>query len=390
MARNKLSETRVKAIEAPGIYGDGDGLWLRVQKRGSKNWIFIYKRQGRRTEIGLGGYGQGTAPVSLALAREKAEAIRDQLARGIDPLAARKPARTITFEDCMEALLDVKKAEWRNDKHAAQWRMTLREYAKPLHQLPIADITVGDVEACLLPHWTERPETADRLRSRIQAVIDYAIAREWRTAGNPARWKGLLEKVMPKRLKLTRGHHIALPYKAAPATMARLRKSKGVAARAVEFLVLTAARSGEIRGAKWQEIDFDEKLWRIPADRMKGGVEHDVPLVGAAIAVLREMRDRSTGDFVFGGERDGSAISDTAMTKALRRAAGDDTVTIHGFRSTFRDWTGDCTSFPREIAEAALSHQVGSAVERSYRRGTALAKRRKLMEAWSKYCESAQ
>ena len=190
MARHKLSESNLKRLDKPGIYSDGDGLFIRVRKGGSRQWFFIYKRAGKRTEIGLGGYGQGTAPVSLALAREKADAIRDKLARGLDPREERKPARVITFDDCMEGLLKAKADDWTNDKHRAQWEMTLREYAKPLHDLPVAEIAMGDVKECLLPHWQERPETADRLRSRIMAVIDYAIAHEWRTAGNPARWRG--------------------------------------------------------------------------------------------------------------------------------------------------------------------------------------------------------
>ena len=230
MARNKLSESKVRSLTDPGLVGDGDGLWLRVQKpRGdaapSKNWIFIYRRGDQRVEMGLGGYGNGTAPVSLALAREKAEAIRGVLARGGDPRADRRPLKAKTFKDCMEDLISAKASEWTNPKHADQWKMTLREYAQPLHEMPVADIVMGDVKDCLLPHWKERPETANRLRSRIQAVIDYAIAHEWRTAGNPARWNGLLDKVMPARKKLQRGHHAALAYKDAPAFAKALRES---------------------------------------------------------------------------------------------------------------------------------------------------------------------
>lgn len=390
MARHKLSESKVKRLDKPGIYSDGDGLYLRVRKGGSKQWLFIYRRGKTRTEIGLGGYGQGTAPVSLALAREKADAIRDKLARGLDPRADTKRARVITFKHCMEGLLKAKAKDWTNDKHRAQWEMTLREYARPLHDLPVAEIAMGDVKDCLMPHWSERPETADRLRSRIMAVIDYAIAHEWRTAGNPARWKGLLDKVMPKRQRLTRGHHAALAYEQAPAMMAKLRQSSGTAARAVEFLTLTAARSGEARFAVFNEIDVKARTWTVPAERMKAGREHVVPLTGRSLAIVEAMRQRATGDLIFGGGVEGRPISSTAMMKALRLASPDKAATLHGLRSMFRDWAGEETDFPREIAEWALAHQVGNAVERAYRRGDALEKRRELMEAWEAYCEGAK
>ena len=387
MARNKLSETKLKTLTAPGIYGDGDGLWIRVQKSGSRNWIFIYRRGDKRHELGLGGYGQGTAPVSLNLAREKADVIRDQLARGEDPAAVKAKAavRPKTFADCMEDLLKAKEGSWTNPKHAAQWAMTLREYAKPLHDLPVADIVIGDVKDCLMLHWKERPETANRLRSRIQAVIDYAIAHEWRTAGNPARWKGLLDKVMPERRKLQRGHHAAVDYRLAPQLFAALRPSAGVAARAVEFMALTATRTGEVRGATFDEIDVAKKTWTIPAERMKAGKIHVVPLTDRALAVVDEMKNRATGSLVFGGAK---AVSNTAMTKALRLASPDKAATLHGLRSTFRDWCGDCTEYPREIAEEALAHVVGNVVERSYRRSDALVKRRALMMDWQKYLQS--
>ncbi|MDX0777335.1 DUF4102 domain-containing protein [Sinorhizobium medicae] len=384
MARNKLSETKIKSVAKPGIYGDGDGLYLRVQKSGSKNWVFVWRRGERRNEIGLGGYGQGTAPVSLALAREKAEAIRQQLARGEDPRTDRISTKPKTFADCMEALIETKEKEWTNDKHADQWRMTLREYAKPLHDMPVAEIVMGDVKDCLLPHWQERPETADRLRSRIQAVIDYAIAHEWRTAGNPARWKGLLDKVMPRRQKLQRGHHAALAYSLAPEMVAKLKESSGTAARAVEFLTLTTTRTREGREALFSEVDTEAKTWSVPAERMKSGKEHVVPLCDRALAIVEVMRQQATGPYIFGGEK---PVSSTAMTKALRLASPDKAATLHGLRSMFRDWAGDCTDYPREIAEAALAHSVGNEVEQAYRRGSALEKRRSLMNDWAKYIQ---
>jgi|TARA_R110002049_G_scaffold3488_1_gene26088 integrase len=385
MARHKLTDTGIKRLDKPGIYSDGDGLFLRVRKGGSRQWFFIYKRDRKRTEIGLGGYGQGTAPVSLSLAREKAEAIRDKLARGVDPRGEKKPVRVITFKHCMDKLLASKESGWKNDKHRAQWFMTLNDYAEPLHDLPVDAIAIGDVEACLLPHWQDRPVTADRLRARIKAVIDYGIARDWRTAHNPARWQGLLDKVMPPRRKLARGHHAALAYRDAPELAKGLRQSSGTAARAVEFVLLTAARCGEARFATFTEIDFESGTWTIPADRMKADKEHVVPLSARAVQILEAMRQRSTSDLVFAGAVDDRPISDTAMTKALRRASPDKSATLHGLRSTFRDWCGDETNTPRDVAEAALAHSLRDKTEAAYRRGTAFDKRRELMTAWEGY-----
>ena len=385
MARHKLTDAGIKRLDKPGIYGDGDGLFLRVRKGGSRQWFFIFKRGGKRTEIGLGGYGQGTAPVSLALAREKAEGIRDKLARGIDPRDDRRPARVVTFRRCMDELLRSKEDGWKNDKHRAQWHMTLTDYAEPLHDLPIAEIAVGDVKACLEPHWQERPVTADRLRSRIQAVIDYGIAHGWRTAGNPARWTGLLDKVMPPRRLNGGGHHAALAYAAAPKLAKGLRQSSGTAARAVEFLLLTAARCGEARFATFAEIDTKAGTWTVPAERMKASREHIVPLTPRALAIVEAMRQRATGPLLFGGGVEDRPISDTAMTKALRLASPDKSATLHGLRSTLRDWCGDKTEFPREVAEAALAHTLSDKTEAAYRRSTALEKRRELMVAWEAY-----
>lgn len=390
MPRHKLTEVGIRAQTEPGLYGDGDGLWLRIQKGGSKSWVFIWRRGPVRREMGLGGYRNGTAPVSLALSREKADEVRNILARGGDPFTEatwRQRREKTTFAECMEALIAVKQSEWRNEKHAAQWRMTLREYAKPLHRLSVDEITVDDVVLTLKPHWAERPETADRLRSRIGAVMDYAKARGLRTTDNPAVWRGLLDKLLPARKKLTRGHHAALDYKAAPETLANLRKSKGTAARTVEFITLTAARSGEARNAVWSEFDMEDEVWTIPPERMKAGREHRVPLSVRVVAILREMRERSMDGYVFSGERGGRPISSTAMVKALRLAAPEGVkVTLHGLRSTFRDWAGNETNHPRDIAEAALAHTLES-VERAYRRSDALAKRRSLMEDWAVYNE---
>nr|WP_055048891.1 site-specific integrase [Devosia sp. A16] len=386
MARNKLTEARCKSLAEAGVYGDGDGLWLRVQRSGSKNWIFIYRRGSARVELGLGGYGRGTAPVSLALAREKAEAIRQQLARGEDPRATKAPsAMPKTFGECVEDLLLLKASQLRNAKHLHQWEMTLRDYAKPLHGMPVADVSVDDVVSCLTPHWTERQETADRLRARIAAVIDYARARGLRSAGNPAQWRGLLDKLLPARKDLQRGHHHAADYHHVPAICTGLRASTGVSARAVEFLVLTAARSGEAGCATWSEFDLEKAIWTVPPERMKMQREHRVPLSRRAVDIVRAMKERSMGSYVFSGERDGRPVSDTAMVKALRRASPDKSATLHGLRSSFRDWAGDETQHPREVAEQALAHVV-QGVEAAYRRKDALAKRRSLMNDWAAFC----
>ncbi|GAB4064910.1 integrase arm-type DNA-binding domain-containing protein [Ancylobacter sonchi] len=385
MARNKLSDAQVKALSRPGMYSDGDGLFVRVRDGGSKQWFFVYRRGRTRTEIGLGGYGQGTAPVSVKLAREKADVIRDQLARGEDPRPGKR--KVTTFKNVADDTLAVKDAALKNAKSRWQWRHSLEVQAELLHDKPIADVGVDDIVTLLSPIWQKTPEIADRLRMRVAAVIDHARARNLYQGDNPAQWTGRLQHLLPARKKLTRGHNAAAPHARIPAIMAALRAAKGTGTRAVEFQALTAARAGEVRGATWDEIDFDAELWTVPAGRMKMKREHTVPLTGRALEILRERQQVARGPLVFEGEKAGLPVSDTAMVVALRRASGDKS-TINGLRSTFRDWCGDATEFPREVAEAALAHAVGDSVERAYRRGDALAKRRLLMEAWADYCSS--
>ncbi len=384
MAIHKLTEKQCKALADPGIYSDGDGLYLRVRPGGSRQWLFVYRWQGKRAELGLGGYGAGTAPVSVALARQKAAAIREILAAGQDPKADRKTG--LTFSDIMEDVIKVKAASSKNEKHRQQWAMTLREYAKPLHALPVAKVTIDDVLRTLQPIWETKPETADRTRMRIAAVMDAAKARGLFQGDNPAAWKGALQSLLPARNKLSRGHHSALDYKAVPSAMKALRESSAVSARATEFLCLTACRSGEVRGAVWSEIDMEGALWVIPAVRMKAGVEHRVPLTDRAIAILKGQKQVATSQLVFEGGKVGTSISDTAMNNMLRSASGDKTVTIHGLRSSFRDWAGDETHHPRDIIELALAHTIGNSTEAAYRRQDALQKRRVLMEDWERYC----
>jgi integrase len=391
MARNKLTEARIKTLSKPGLYGDGDGLWLRVNKpKGdrppSKNWLFIYRRGATRTETGLGGYGQGTQPVNLAMARVKAEAIRERLAMGEEPRKPRAKART--FKDVVDIYLDAKSAEWTNAKHAKQWRDTLTNFAEPLHALPVAAVSMEQVKDCLLPHWTVRHVTATRLRARIASVFDYAIAHKWRQDTNPAAWTGLLEHALPKPQKTVR-HHAALHYGNVPILSQNLRAASGVAARCVEFLLLTGVRLGEGRGALFSEVDVAARTWTLPAWRAKMKKELVVPLTDRGLAIIESMRQQSVNDFIFPGALDGKPISETGVGNALD-AAAPKPATPHGLRSSLRDWAGDCTNHPREIIEEALAHQVGNAVERAYRRSDALQKRRRLMEDWGKYCDSSQ
>jgi integrase len=275
---------------------------------------------------------------------------------------------------------------WRNAKHAAQWEMTLRDYAAPLRRLPVDKITTDDVIAVLKPLWNEKPETASRLRGRIERVLDAAKAQGLRNGENPARWRGHLDQLLPKRQQLKRGHHAAMPYGALPAFLADLRERESVAARALEFAILTAARSGEVLGARWEEFgDLDRAVWTVPAARMKAGREHRVPLSKRAAKIVKGFYEVREGDFVFPGQKAGQPLSTMALEMVLRRMKVDG-VTVHGFRSTFRDWAAECTNFPNEVCEAALAHVIENKAEAAYRRGDLFDKRRKLMEAWSIYC----
>ncbi|MDI5926448.1 integrase arm-type DNA-binding domain-containing protein [Rhizobium leguminosarum] len=389
VVRHKLSEKACKSISEVGVHSDGDGLYLRVRVGGSKSWIFIYRWDGKRAELGLGGYGSGAAPVSLALAREKAEAVRQQLARGEDPKAERRSANPKTFKDIMDDVIKTKTKSFKNAKHRAQWRTTLDTYATRLHDIAISKVSVDDVVETLKPIWEEIPETADRLRMRIAAVMDAAKARGLYVGDNPAAWRGNLQHLMSDRQTLSRGHHAALAYADVPVTMKALRASLAVSARAVEFACLTGARSGEVRGAAWPEIDLDAALWIIPKERMKAGREHRVPLCERAIEILRERKELATSEIVFEGGNVGSPISDTAMVKVLRAASPDKSITLHGLRSSLRDWAGDETHHPRDVIEMALAHVVKDKTEAAYRRKDALEKRRLLMKDWAEFCGSA-
>jgi integrase len=282
-------------------------------------------------------------------------------------------------------VIEAMRPSWRNSKHAAQWEMTLRDYAAPLRRLPVDKITTDDVLSVLKPLWNEKPETASRLRGRIERVLDAAKAQGLRNGENPARWRGHLEQLLPKRQRLTRGHHAAMKYAELPVFMGDLQARQATAALALEFAVLTAARSGEVLGARWDEFDLDRAIWTIPAARMKAGREHRVPLSKRALKIVKAMQEARDGDFVFPGQKAGKPLSVMALEMVLRRMKIEG-VTVHGFRSAFRDWSAECTNFTNEVCEAALAHVIENKAEAAYRRGDLFDKRRKLMEAWAIYC----
>jgi len=392
VARHKLTTTQCKSLP-PGRYGDGDGLWLYVKPSGTRSWVFIFIRQGVRRELGLGAYGTDSGKISLKEARERADEARDIIKNGGDPAKEmrhrRRMVKVRTFGECADELISAKASTFKNDKHLAQWRMTLETYAKPLRRLPIADVGTDDVVRVLRPIWEEKQETASRLRGRIEKVLDYAKAIGLRTGENPARWTGHLDHILPSRQKLTRGHHAAMPYEDVPAFMTRLKDVEGFGARGLELCILTATRTSEVLKAEWGEVDFKAKIWTVPAARMKAGKDHEIPLSDRAVSVLRGLHEKRLSDFIFPGAKPGKPLSNMAMTAVMRRMECG-AFTVHGFRSSFRDWAGDATSFPRDIAEMALAHKVGDAVEQAYRRSSALAKRRKLMEAWASYCTTVK
>jgi integrase len=381
----KLTTLSVRQQHRRGLFGDGGGLFLQVSERGAKSWIFRFKKDGRLRVMGLGP----VHTVSLAEAREAARLCRKARLGGIDPIDARRvgrieerieAARAMSFAECAAAYIAAHRAGWRNPKHAAQWPSTLAAYVYPIFGgLPVQAIDTGLVVKAIEPIWTTKPETASRVRGRIESVLDWAAARGYRQGENPARWRGHLENLLAKKSKVRRvEHHAALPYVEISAFMGELRGQEGIAARALAFAILTAARTGEVIGATWAEIDVAARLWTIPAERMKAGKEHRVPLSEAAIAILGQM-DQGRGK-VF-------PISNMAMAMLLRRMGRRD-LTVHGFRSSFSDWCAERTAFPSEVREMALAHTVADKVEAAYRRGDLFEKRRALAEAWAKFCDT--
>lgn len=400
MRTGKLSAIEVAKAKGPAVLHDGGGLYLRVSATGGKSWVFRYQVDGKRRDMGLGPFPD----VSLAEARSKAAAHRSQRRDGADPLAIKRAgqqasrladAKGRTFREVAEEYIARNEAAWRNPKHRRQWRTTLATYVYPaIGDLPIAAVDTGLVMQVLDAIWTEKPETASRVRGRIEMVLDAATVRGFRQGPNPAQWKGNLAHLLPARRKIRQTvHYPALPFDQMPGFLAVLRTRPGIAARALEFTILTAARTGEVIHATWGELDLDAKVWTVPSERMKAGREHRVPLSEAAVAVLERVlplalqRDGKPASAapVFPGPRRALPMSDTVMLTLLTRMKRDDS-TVHGFRSTFSDWCAERTAFPREVVEMALAHAIENAVEAAYRRGDLFDKRRQLMEAWARFC----
>ncbi len=381
-ARDRLTVKSVEALKSPGLHADGGGLYLNVKKSGARSWCCIFQWQGKRREAGLGPLHI----VSLQDARDKRDQLRRLVRDGIDPLAEKTAPKSVpTFGAVATALVDTLEAGWVNPKHRQQWRNTLETYCEPFWNRPVDEVGTADIVDVLKPIWIEKRETATRLRSRIERVLDAAKVNGHLTGDNPARWRGHLQAILPINTRTKTNHHAALPYDQVPDFVKGLGPRLSTAARALEFLIYTAARTGEVLGAVWGEVDMAAKTWTVPASRMKMKREHVVPLTEPALVVFRAMAIAGTKpDAPIFPTPKGKPLSNMAMPMLLRRMECDGG-TVHGFRSAFRDWAGDKTAFPREVAEAALAHIVGSAVEQAYRRGSALEKRRELMEAWSEF-----
>jgi integrase len=379
----RLTARKVETARKAGKYSDGGNLYLIVSPTGARKWVLRFTWHGKAREMGLGS----PSSVSLADAREKAAHARRMVAQGIDPIAERKRTGGVpTFGEMADQVREALVAGFRNEKHKAQWKSTLAVYAASLENKPVDAIGTDDVLAVLTPIWQTKAETASRVRGRIEKILDAARAKGYREGENPARWRGHLDNLLSKQSKIARGHHAAMPYEHVAAFVGRLRESDGVTALALEFCILTAARTGEVLGARWSEIDLDNKVWTLPPHRMKAGREHRVPLSERVAAILRRLAESRTGDFVFPGRRKDRPLSDMAMQMTLRWMRAD-AVTVHGFRSSFRDWAGNVTHYPRDLIETALAHVVGDRAEQAYRRSDALEKRRELMEAWAAYCD---
>lgn len=389
MAReiHRLTAIAVKALSTPGRHPDGNNLYLSISKNGGKRWVFFYEFRGRQREMGLGS----ARKVGLLAARKNADAARKHLADGIDPLEAKKEAGRsqggLTFEQCAERYIAAHKPGWKSAKHAAQWGATLKSYAYPqIGARAVAGIDTAAIEAVIKPIWETKNETAARVRGRIEQILDWARVHGYRTGENPARWRGHLDKLLASRKRVRkRGHHAALPYAQLPAFWRALASQDGVAAKSLAFVILTAARTTEATGATWPEIDG--AVWTVPAVRMKGGRDHRVPLSAAALAVLQDVQPLKEGQasFIFPGGVEGKPQSENAMLALLKRMdAGK--ITVHGFRSTFRDWAAEETAYPGDVVEMALAHAIESDTEAAYRRGDMLDKRRALMDDWAKFC----
>jgi integrase len=391
---NRLTAMKVAKAKRPGLLSDGGGLYLRIAPGGSKQFIFRYAVNGRLRDMGIGP----THTVDLAMAREKALEARRLRLEGIDPIAHRRArvaalqaadAKAMTFRQCAEGFIRDNEKEWRSARHRQQWTSTLAKYVYPeLGELPVAAIDTPLVLRVVKPLWADKTVTAARVRGRIEAILGWATVHHYRSGDNPARWQGLLEHALPAQAKIAKTeHHAALPYTEVAPFMAKLQQDTSAAAKCLQFIVLTAARLVEATGATWAEIDFEARTWTVPATRMKGGREHRVPLSDAAMAVLEAMRAVRMSNFVFPGLLDGRPVG-MRTVQDLVKIGGE--ITVHGLRSSFRDWAAERTSFPREVCEMALAHAIPDAVEAAYRRGDLFEKRRKLMNAWAAYCAKVE
>lgn len=390
---NALTPLTVKNAK-PGRHADGGGLHLLVKESGARSWVYRFMLNGKSRDVGLGT--AGTGGISLAGARDARDALRLKVKGGIDPLKERQreaagalaaaqaaKAAGITFRAVAEGYIGANEGSWRNDKHRQQWKNTLATYVYPvIGDLPVAEVVTCHVLQILEPIWKVKAETANRLRGRVETILDAAKARGYRDGENPARWRGHIAQILPVRSRLTRGHHKAMPYNEIPAFVGALHQREAVSALALDFTILTAARTGEVIGAKWAEVDLDKAIWTVPASRMKAGKEHRVPLSPRAVEILKSTQGLRT-EWLFPATKGGS-MSGMAMSMLLRRMKVD--VTVHGFRSSFRDWSAECTGYAHEVAEMALAHTIENKVERAYRRGDLFDKRRRLMDDWAAYC----
>jgi len=394
-AINKLNQLKINKTTKTGLYADGGGLYLQITSTGAKSWLFRYMRAGKARGMGLGPLHT----IGLAEARAKALECRRLLLDGKDPIDTRRYERQVqraatgemTFEKCAEKYITAHRAGWKNAKHADQWTNTLATYAYPVFKsLPVSAIDTPLVMKVLEPIWTTKTETATRVRGRIESVLDWATVSGYRSGENPARLKGHLDNLLPKRSKVQKvAHHPALPYSELTDFVARVRAQDGAAARALELLILTASRTNEVIASTWQEFDLSTGVWTIPAERMKMGKEHRVPLSPRAIEIVKAQEAVRQNDYVFPGARYGKPLSNMAMLELLKRMGRTD-ITVHGFRSTFRDWAGETTHYPREVCEAALAHGIKDKAEAAYARGDLFAKRAALMSDWATFAAAAK
>ena len=388
----RLTTIKINKVTKPGWYPDGEGLYLQVSPTGSKSWVYRYKKAGKQHRHGLGRYSDDN---TLEDARTAAGTCRKLRRDGIDPIRYKRQqdadkqleeAKSITFKECATQYIESHKSGWKNSKHESQWTNTLETYAYPfIGDISVQKIDVGLVMQVIEPIWHKKTETASRVRQRIEKVLDWAKVRQYRTGDNPAQWRGHIENLLPKRSKVQKVQHFkAMPYGEVPDYFKILRKVKSITAKALAFTILTATRNNEVREAKWNEIDTKSGIWTIPDERMKAGKAHRVPLTHECLNILEEAKKFKVDDYVFPGLRKNRPLSNQALLKLLKTE--HPALTVHGFRSSFRDWCAEMTAYPREVAEAALAHTLSNSTEAAYQRGDLFVKRSKLMDAWSDYC----